>query len=109
MQNKSTVLIAEHDAETCDSISSALAENGYRPLTAENGNTAISMITSHCPDLALLDQALPDMEGLEVLKTVREWTGLPIIILSSRGSENEEVRALDMGDDDYIAKPFGCC
>lgn len=109
MQNKSIVLIAEHDAETSDSLSSALAENGYRPLTAENGNTAISMITSHCPDIALLDQALPDMEGLDVLKTVREWTGLPIIILSARGSEKEEVKALDMGADDYIAKPFGCC
>lgn len=107
MQNKSTVLIAENDAEISDSISSTLAENGYRPLTAENGNTAISMITSHCPDIALLDQALPDMEGLDVLKTVREWTRLPIIILSSRGNENEEVKALDMGADDYIAKPFG--
>lgn len=107
MQNKSTVLIAENDIETSDSISSALTQNGYRPLTAENGNTAISMITSHCPDIALLDQALPDMEGLDVLKTVREWTRLPIIILSARGNENEEVKALDMGADDYISKPFG--
>ncbi len=64
MQNKSTVLIAENDAEISNSISLTLTENGYRPLTAENGNTAISMITSHCPDIALLDQALPDMEGL---------------------------------------------
>lgn len=109
MQNKSIVLIAEHDAATSDTIYSTLAENGYRPLTAENGNTAISMISSHCPDIALLDQSLPDMEGLDVLKTVRAWTGLPIIILSSRGNESEEVKALDMGADDYISKPFGNC
>jgi two-component system KDP operon response regulator KdpE len=107
MQNKSTVLIAESNPETSNSISSALLANGYRPLAAENGSTAISMISSHCPDIVLLDQALPDMEGLEVLRTVRQWTRLPIIILSPRGNENEEVKALDMGADDYIMKPFG--
>lgn len=101
------MLIAENDTKVSNTISSALQENGYRPLTAENGNTAISMISSHCPDIALLDQSLPDMDGLEVLKTVREWARLPIIILSARGSETEEVKALDMGADDYILKPFG--
>lgn len=107
MQNRFTVLVAEHDAETRDAISSVLQANGYRPLPAENGAAAVSMISSLCPDVILLEQELPDMEGLEVLKKVRSWTGLPILILSSRGSEKEEVRALDMGADDYLRKPFG--
>lgn len=107
MQNKSTVLIAESKTESSNSISVALQAGGYRPLTAENGSTAISMISSHCPDIVLLDQSLPDMEGLEVLQSVRKWSGIPIIMLSARGNENEEVKALDMGADDYIMKPFG--
>lgn len=107
MQNRFTVLIAEHDSETRDAISSVLQANGYRPLPAENGAAAVSMISSLCPDVVLLEQELPDMEGLEVLKEVRTWTCLPVLILSSRGSEKEEVRALDMGADDYLRKPFG--
>jgi two-component system KDP operon response regulator KdpE len=107
MQNRFTVLIAEPDAETRDAISSVLQANGYLPLPAENGAAAVSMISSLCPDVVLLAQELPDMEGLEVLKKVRSWTCLPILILSSHASEKEEVRALDMGADDYIRKPFG--
>lgn len=107
MQNRSTVLVAENDPNDREAISLALQENGYRPLTAENGTAAVSMISSLCPDVALLEQDLPDIEGLEVLKAVRQWTRLPIIILSSRRNEKEEVRALDMGADDYLTKPFG--
>lgn len=107
MQNKSTVLIAENEAGFSSSVSAMLQAGGYRALTAENGSTAISMISSHCPDIVLLDSGLPDMDGLDVLQAVRKWSGIPIIIFSEHSDENEEVKALDMGADDYIMKPFG--
>ncbi|HEX3016223.1 MAG TPA: response regulator transcription factor [Caproicibacter sp.] len=107
MQNKLTVLIAESETENSTSAANMLQSNGYRVLSAENGNTAISMISSHCPDILLLDLDLPDMKGLDVLLSVRKWSGIPIIILSSCSDEDQEVKALDMGADDYIMKPFG--
>ena len=69
------------------------------------------MISSHCPDLLLLDLGLPDMDGMEVIRQVRQWSSLPIIVVSARSYEYDKVRALDNGADDYITKPFGsaCC
>lgn len=107
MTNKSTVLVAECKIKSSDALPAALEANGYRPITAGNGNAAISMISSHCPDIALLSAALPDINGLEVLRNVRQWSSIPIIIISAHGSESEEVKALDMGADDYIKQPFG--
>lgn len=109
MQNKVTVLVAESEAGERDSIAAALQAAGCRPLTAESGSNAEAMITSHCPDAMLLDRSLSDMDGLDVLRTVRQWSDIPIIILSarSRSTEKEEARALDMGADDYIMKPVG--
>ena len=65
------------------------------------------MITSHCPDLIILDLGLPDMDGINILKEVRSWSSLPIIVVSARTHEHDKVMALDLGADDYIAKPFG--
>ncbi len=105
MQNKPTVLITEDDSELRSFLSSTLQADGYRTLTAANGGSALSMISSHCPDIVLLNLGLPDMDGLEILSSVRKWSDVPIVILSSRTDENSVVRALDMGADDYIVKP----
>ena len=105
MQNKPTVLITEDDSELRSFLSSTLQADGYRTLTAANGGSALSMISSHCPDVVLLNLGLPDMDGLEILSSVRKWSDVPVVILSSRTDENSVVRALDMGADDYILKP----
>ena len=105
MQNKPTVLITEDDSELRSFLSSTLQADGYRTLTAANGGSALSMISSHCPDIVLLNLGLPDMDGLEILSSVRKWSDVPIVILSSRTDENSVVRALDMGADDYSVKP----
>lgn len=107
MTNKTTVLIVEDEDAIAHFISTVLTANGYRTINATNGAEAISLISSHCPDLILLDLGLPDMDGLEVLRKTREWSGIPILVVSARGEEQQKVEALDLGADDYITKPFG--
>jgi two-component system KDP operon response regulator KdpE len=84
-----------------------LTYNNYGVIQAEKGREAIKLTSSQCPDLILLDLGLPDMDGIEVLKNIREWSSIPIIVVSARGHEREKVEALDLGADDYITKPFG--
>ncbi|QEY35120.1 response regulator transcription factor [Caproiciproducens galactitolivorans] len=107
MTSKASVLIVEDEAAVSDHIAAVLAADNYRPLKAETGAFALSMVSSHCPDVILLNLGLPDMDGMEVLKAVRKWSGIPIIIVSARGNEKTKVQALDSGADDYITKPFG--
>nr|WP_319489512.1 response regulator transcription factor [uncultured Caproiciproducens sp.] len=107
MTNKASVLIVEDEAAISNFIATILTANDYRILKTETGASAISMISSHCPDVILLDLGLPDMDGLAVLKVVRSWSCIPIIVVSARGNEKEKVEALDLGADDYITKPFG--
>jgi two-component system KDP operon response regulator KdpE len=107
MDNKALVLIVEDDETICGFISAILVSNGFGVVRAEKGKEAVSAAASHCPDLILLDLGLPDMDGVEVLKTIRQWTGIPVVIVSARGHEREKVEALDLGADDYITKPFG--
>ncbi len=107
MNNKASILIVEDEAAISNFIATILTANGYRPLKASTGDAATSMVSSHCPDIMLLDLGLPDMDGLEVLKSIRKWSAVPIIIVSARGNEQEKVDALDLGADDYITKPFG--
>lgn len=107
MTNKTTILIVEDEKGISNFMATILSANDYRVITIDNGQEAISMITSHCPDLILLDLGLPDIDGMEVLKQVREWSTTPVIIVSARGNETEKVLALDSGADDYITKPFG--
>ena len=76
-------------------------------IKTSKGKDAISMVASYCPDLILLDLGLPDIDGVEVLKMIRQWSGIPIVVVSARGHEREKVEALDLGTDDYITKPFG--
>ncbi len=107
MNNKTTVLIVEDEAETSEFISSFLKESGFRAVAAASAETAISMFSSHCPDVVLLDLSLPDMDGFGVLKTLRQWSEVPTIILSACADEAVKVRAFDSGADDYMVKPVG--
>ena len=76
-------------------------------IATETGKEAYSLITSRCPDVVILDLGLPDMDGMKILKEVRAWSNMPIIVVSARDHEKDKVEALDMGADDYITKPFG--
>lgn len=84
-----------------------LEANNYDVITASTGKEAYAMITSHCPDVVILDLGLPDADGLEILRSVRTWSAMPIIVVSARSHERDKVEALDIGADDYITKPFG--
>lgn len=107
MANKITILIVEDERAISHFISTVLTGNGYRTIQTETGRETLSLISSHCPDVVLLDLGLPDIDGLEVLRSVRQWSSVPIIVVSARGYEREKVEALDLGADDYITKPFG--
>ena len=107
MASKLKVLIIEDEIAISNFIISTLKSNGYTALRSANGKDALFMIASHCPDVILLDLGLPDIDGLEVLKELRKWSSIPVIIVSARVNEEEKVEALDAGADDYITKPFG--
>ena len=107
MAVRGKVLIVEDDRAICNFIRRVLEANGYEALIVHTGREAISMLTSHCPDVMLLDLGLPDMDGLQVLTQLRKWSLLPVVVVSARTDESEKVRALDEGADDYITKPFG--
>ncbi len=107
MKIKDRVLIVEDESHISSFISTILSANDYDTMTARTGSEAITTITSHCPDVILLDLGLPDMDGLGILKFVREWSTCPIIVVSARNHERDKVEALDAGADDYIVKPFG--
>lgn len=104
---KDKILIVEDEHGIRNFISAILSANDYDVLTAASGGDAVSMITSHCPDLMLLDLGLPDMDGMEILRTVRGWSNIPIVVISARNHERDKVEALDAGADDYLTKPFG--
>jgi len=101
------ILIVDDEEGISNFISILLAANEFNILKAYTGKEAIELASSRCPDLVLLDLGLPDMDGIEVIKTLRQWMEVPIIVVSARGNEREKVEALDIGADDYIVKPFG--
>ncbi|ROR29410.1 winged helix family two component transcriptional regulator [Mobilisporobacter senegalensis] len=107
MNHKLLILLVEDETVICNFISTILTTHNYNVIKANNGKDAISLATSHCPDLILLDLGLPDMDGEEIIKQIRSWSTLPIIVVSAREYEQDKVRALDLGADDYITKPFG--
>ena len=107
MKIRDKVLIVEDEQRISNFISTVLVANNYDTLTAASGAEALSMISSHCPDLVILDLGLPDMDGVNILREVRSWSSLPIIVVSARTRERDKVAALDLGADDYIEKPFG--
>lgn len=107
MQNKIKIMIIEDEDAISNFIATTLKANKYAPILVKTGREALSMIPSHCPDLILLDLGLPDMDGIDILKKIREWSAIPVIVVSARGEEHDKVEALDLGADDYIPKPFG--
>jgi len=107
MNIRDKVLIVEDEQSISNFISTILAANGYDTMTVRSGEEALTMVSSHCPDLIVLDLGLPDMDGMEVLREVRRWSSLPVVVVSARQHENDKVNALDCGADDYLVKPFG--
>jgi len=107
MGNESTVLLIEDEPEIRRFLRNSLPHQGYRLFEAESAQTGLAQAQARNPDLILLDLGLPDMDGLEVIRKIREWARIPIIVLSARGHEQVKVTALDSGADDYITKPFG--
>lgn len=104
---KEKIIIVEDEHSISNFMSAVLEANGYETIISENGRDAYAMITSHCPDLVILDLGLPDMDGQRIIRAVREWSQLPIIVISARTHERDKIEALDLGADDYITKPFG--
>ena len=105
--NKIKVLLIEDDRSISNFITATMDREGYKIMHALNGREGLSLSTSFCPNVILLDLGLPDMDGLEVLQKLRSWSDVPVIIISARTKEQEKVSALDLGADDYITKPFG--
>ena len=106
MNNNPLILIVEDDNHIKNLISTTLKVNKYSYLLATSGNEAIMLAVSHKPDIILLDLGLPDMDGVEIIKNVRKWSNIPIIVISARSDDKDKIDALDFGADDYITKPF---
>ena len=104
--NKTLILVVEDDRPIRNLIVTTLKTHDYKYLAAENGSSAILEASSHNPDIVLLDLGLPDMEGVEVIKKIRTWSNMPIIVISARSEDTDKIEALDAGADDYITKPF---
>lgn len=100
------VLIVEDEEAIINVLSSILIANEYIPVVAKNGGQALTMLRSFQPDVVLLDLGLPDMDGIDILKKVKEVHPCPVLVVSARDKEWEKVEALDLGADDYITKPF---
>ncbi|MDP1918969.1 MAG: response regulator [Myxococcales bacterium] len=107
MSDGPVVLLVEDEAQMRRFLRAALTSHGYRLVEAEKGCDAVGLTTSHNPELVLLDLGLPDIDGFEVTRRLREFSKVPIIVLSARGREDDKVAALDAGADDYVTKPFG--
>lgn len=104
--NKLTILVVEDDRPVRNLITTTLKAHDYRYIQAENGETAILEATSHNPDVILLDLGLPDMDGVEIIRKIRTWSNVPIIVISARSEDSDKIEALDAGADDYLTKPF---
>jgi two-component system, OmpR family, KDP operon response regulator KdpE len=101
------ILIVDDERSIRRFLRAALSSHGYQVIEAENGQSALVSAADHRPDIIILDLGLPDMDGIEVTRQLREWYRAPIIILSVRDQENDKIAALDAGADDYLTKPFG--
>ena len=107
MNPTTTLLIVEDDERIRNYMKTILTTCDYVVLETGNARTALSIIASHSPDLVLLDLGLPDGDGIDMLRSIREWSQVPVIVVSARGHERDKVAALDGGADDYVTKPFG--
>src|SRR5437879_11667681 len=101
------VFVIEDEPQFLKFLRATLEGQGYRLFEATTGADGVVEVGSRQPDVVIIDLGLPDMDGLEVIRRVREWTAVPVIVLSARGQERDKVTALDAGADDYMSKPFG--
>jgi two-component system KDP operon response regulator KdpE len=104
---RATILIVEDEAEIRRFLRTSLTGEGYKVVEAANGRRGAIDAASHKPDLAIVDLGLPDIDGVQVIRQIREWSSMPVIVLSARVQERAKIEALDAGADDYITKPFG--
>ncbi|HMQ51818.1 MAG TPA: response regulator [Anaerolineae bacterium] len=101
------ILVVDDEQAIRRFLHTSLTANGYTVFEAATGQAALTGVTQHRPDVVILDLGLPDLDGLQVTARLREWSQIPIIILSVRGQETDKIAALDAGADDYLTKPFG--
>lgn len=101
------ILVIEDEPQMQKFLAASLAGEGYRAIEATTGDEGLTLARTHNPDLVLLDLGLPDVDGMDVTKELRKFSTKPIIVISARGQEEDKVRALDVGADDYLTKPFG--
>lgn len=104
--NKSLILVVEDDLAVRNLITTLLKTQDYRYITAGSGETALMEAATHNPDMIITSMGLPDMEGLELIRRIRSWSNVPIMVVSERCEEKDKVQALDAGADDYMTKPF---
>ena len=104
--NKLKILVVEDDTPIRNLISTTLKAHDYKYITAKDGENAIIQASTHNPDIILLDLGLPDTDGLEIIKKIRTWSNVPIIVISARIEDSDKINALDNGADDYLTKPF---
>ena len=104
--NNLLILVVEDDAPVRNLIGTTLKTHGYDYITATNGESAVMQASSHNPDVVLLDLGLPDIDGVDVIKKIRSWSEMPIIVISARAEDKDKIDALDAGADDYLTKPF---
>ena len=105
--NQYHILVVEDERNIRNFMKTILTSNNYTVLTATTGEEAMALLSSHCPDLVLLDLGLPDTDGQMFIQAVRRWSQVSILVVSARTHERDKVMALDFGADDYITKPFG--
>ena len=101
-----TVLVIEDDKSVRNLIVTTLKANSYQYISVENGKDALQQVTTKNPDIVLLDLGLPDIDGIEIIKSIRSWSNMPIIVISARSEDKDKIQALDLGADDYLTKPF---
>ena len=106
MEIRDRIVVIEDDSSILNLLKTILKANNYDVLTTASDREALTIISSHCPDLVILDHGLSGMDGTGFLKSLREWSSIPVIVLSARTHEKDKVEALDLGADDYITKPF---
>ena len=104
--NKMQILVVEDDNSICNLITTTLKTHDYKYIAAHTGEGAIMEASTHNPDVVLLDLGLPDIDGVEVIKRIRSWSNMPIIVISARSEDTDKIEALDSGADDYLTKPF---
>jgi two-component system KDP operon response regulator KdpE len=105
--NPPRILLIEDEAPIRRFLRVSIAGQGYALVEADTGQKGVRLAAAQPPDLVVLDLGLPDLDGMEVIRQIREWSAVPILVLSARGRENDKVAALDAGADDYLTKPFG--